>query len=98
MKLLLTYVFLAIVPIALQTPCVAQIDIRPQPGGKRLLYVDGTDVRPEPGGIRLAVIDGTDLRRSPGGKILLNYRHPDICPTSSEKRIYYVDGPELTGP
>jgi hypothetical protein len=72
--------------------------LRDEPGGKRLLFVDGTDVRPEPGGIRLAVMDGRDLRRSPGGKILLNYRHPDICPTAQDKRIYFVEGPELSGP
>lgn len=73
-------------------------DIRPEPGGKRLLFVDGDDVRPEPGGIRLAFIDGDDIRRAPGGKILMNYHHPDICPTFKENRIFFVDGAQLTKP
>lgn len=72
--------------------------IRDDHGGKRLLFVDGDDVRPEPGGIRLAFIDGYDVRRRPGGKILMNYRHPDVCPTAADKRIYFVDGGKLSGP
>ena len=50
---------------------IAQTDIRPEPGGKRLLFVDGDDIRPEPGGKRLLFIDSGELRPEPGGKRLL---------------------------
>jgi len=48
-----------------------QTNIRPEPTGKRLLFVDGDNIRPDPGGKRLLFVDGPNLRPEPGGKRLL---------------------------
>src|ERR1700712_610 len=87
-----------------------------KPGGKILIYIDGNDllvgdihakatlvvddddVRPAPAGVKIANFDGDNIRHggSVNGKVLINYRHPDLCPTSSANRIYSIEGPELT--
>lgn len=59
----------------------AQTSVRPDPSGKRLLFVDHDDIRPDPNGKRLLFVDGDDIRPEPGGKRLLfidndgNVRH-----------------------
>lgn len=64
---------------SLLASAIAQTDIRPAPGGKRLLFVDGDDIRPAPGGKRLLFIDqGKELRPEPGGKVLLAIDGDDI--------------------
>ena len=69
-------------------------------GGKRLFIVDDNDVRPgaTPGGVRLAIFDGDDIRHGGvgSGKVLINYRHPDLCPTSAGNRIFSIEGPALS--
>ena len=68
--------------------------------GKRLFIVDDNDVRPgaTPGGVRLAIFDGDDIRHGgvASGKVLINYRHPDLAPTSAGNRIYSIEGPALS--
>src|SRR5882757_5786631 len=79
-----------------------------KPGGKILIYIDGNDllvgdihakatlvvddddVRHSVAGVKLAVFDGDDLRHgaSVHNKVLINYRHPDLCPTAAANRIY----------
>ena len=61
-----------------------------------VLVVDGDDVRHTPAGVVLATFDGENIRHGRGGKIVVNYRHPDICPDPHANRIYSVEGPELT--
>jgi len=60
--------------------------------------VDDDDVRPSPSGLKIAVFDGDNIRHGArvNGKVLINYHHPDLCPTSSANRIYSIEGPELT--
>ena len=87
-----------------------------KPGGKILIYIDGNDlllgdvhakaflvvddddVRPAVAGVRIANFDGGDIRRgaSSSGKVLINYKHPNLCPTSAENRIYSIEGDPLT--
>jgi len=84
-----------------------------KPGGKILIYIDGNDllvgdihakatlvvddddVRPSPSGLKIAVFDGDNIRHGArvNGKVLINYHHPDLCPTSSANRIYPLKGP-----
>ncbi|HSI13204.1 MAG TPA: hypothetical protein VK961_14225 [Chthoniobacter sp.] len=73
----------------------AQTDIRPEPGGKRILFVDGDDIRPTPGGKRLLFVDGTDIRPEPGGKRLLCLENDNIRPTPNGIRIALWDGKTL---
>jgi hypothetical protein len=81
--------------LATVTGLQAQTDIRPEPGGKRLLFVDGDDIRPAPGGKRLLFVDGTDLRPEPGGKRLLCLENDNIRATPNGVRIAMWDGHEL---
>lgn len=75
------------------TTTFAQTDIRPAPGGKRLLFVDGDDIRPAPGGKRLLFIDqGKELRPEPGGKVLLAIDGDDIRDKFGGTRIAVWDG------
>jgi hypothetical protein len=74
----------------------AQTDVRPAPGGKRLLFVDGDDIRPEPGGKRLLFVDGEDIRPTPGGERLLFVdTDGDIRHTPNGIRLAYWDGDTL---
>lgn len=74
----------------------AQTDIRPSPGGKRILFVDGDDIRPEPGGKRLLFVDGEDIRPEPGGKRLLFVdKDGDVRPNPNGIRIAFWDGDTL---
>lgn len=77
--------------LGLATALHAQTDIRLEPGGKRILFVDGDDIRPAPGGKRLLFVDGTDLRPEPGGKRLLCLENNNIRPTPSGIRIALWD-------
>jgi hypothetical protein len=72
----------------------AQTDVRPAPGGQRILFVDGDDIRPAPGGKRLLFIDGgKELRPEPGGKLLLTIdADGDVRHTWNGIRIAYWDG------
>ena len=63
-----------------------------------VLVVDGDDVRPA--GVTdviLARFDGSDLRhgKAADAKVLMNYSHPDLCPTAAANRVYRVNGPAL---
>lgn len=73
----------------------AQTNIRPDPNGKRILFVDGDTIRPDPNGQRLLFVDGTDIRPAPGGKRLLCLEHDNIRPTPTGVRIAFWDGPTL---
>lgn len=74
-------------------PLSAQTDIRPTPGGKRILFVDGDDIRPAPGGKRLLFIDQEkELRPEPGGKVLLYIDGTDIRDRFGGIRIAFWDG------
>ncbi len=74
----------------------AQTDVRPAPGGKRLLFIDGDDIRPEPGGKRLLFVDGDDIRPEPGGKRLLFIdADGDVRPAPGGIRLATWDGSTL---
>ena len=61
-----------------------------------VLVVDDNDVRPAGvADVVLARFDGDDLRHGKGGEVVMNYRHPDLCPTAAANRVYRVDGPAL---
>ena len=62
------------------------------------LVVDDDDVRPSAAGVIIAHFDGEDIRHGPrsDGKVLINYSHPNLCPTSSANRIYSIEGEPLT--
>ncbi|MCE9608217.1 MAG: hypothetical protein K8U03_25310 [Planctomycetia bacterium] len=70
-------------------------DIRPEPGGKRLLFIDGDDIRSEPGGKRLLFIDDNVLRDAPGGKALLYFDDDDVRNEFGGYRILMVDDYDL---
>ena len=97
-----------------------------EPGGKRLVEIDGNDISPVDGkialridgenlrdrddkivlvvsnddirhsvaGVKLATFDGENIRHGPAaeGKVLMNYHHPDLCPTSQDNRVYSIEG------
>ena len=65
-----------------------------------LFVVDDNDVRHTSAGVKLANFDGDNIRhgRSVEGKVLMNYHHPDLCPTAQANRVYLVTGPQLTKP
>lgn len=87
-----------------------------KPGGKTLIFIHGNDllvgdvhapatlvvddddVRPAVAGVIIANFDGGDIRHgaSSSGKVLINYRHPDLCPTAHDNRIYSIEGDSLT--
>ncbi len=73
----------------------AQTSIRPDPAGKRILFVDGDNIRPDPNGQRLLFVDGTDIRPAPGGKRLLCLENDNIRPTPTGVRIAFWDGQTL---
>ena len=77
------------------TGLAATADIRPAPGGPRILFVDGDDIRPSPGGKRLLFVDGTDIRPEPGGKRLLCLENDNVRETPNGVRIAFWDGKEL---
>jgi hypothetical protein len=62
------------------------------------LVVDDDDVRPSAAGVIIAHFDGEDIRHGPrsDGKVLINYSHPNLAPSSSENRIYSIEGEQLT--
>lgn len=68
-----------------------EADIRHEPGGKRLLFIDGDDIRNEPGGKRRLFIDGNELRTEPGGKVLLYVDGDDIRPKFGGIRLACID-------
>ncbi|MES2793078.1 MAG: hypothetical protein V4719_25930 [Planctomycetota bacterium] len=68
-----------------------EADIRHEPGGKRLLFIDGDDIRHEPGGKRRLFIDGNELRTEPGGKVLLYVDGDDIRPKFGGIRLACID-------
>ena len=73
-----------------------QTNIRPDPTGKRLLFVDGPNVRPEPGGARLLFVDGDNIRPDPGGKRLLFIdQDGDVRPEPGGVRLAHWDGTVL---
>ncbi|MDB5326938.1 MAG: hypothetical protein JWM57_2507 [Phycisphaerales bacterium] len=114
----------------LAAPSLASSFICAEPGGKRLIEVDGNDlsqvgqkralsvdgddirdrdgkklfsiddgvVRPgdTPVGVKLLTIDGDDLRHAAGGKVVMNYQHPNLCPTAADNRIYSIEGDALS--
>lgn len=63
---------------------------------KATLVVSDDDIRPSAAGVIIASFDGDDLRHGRDGKVLFNYSHPDICPTSADNRIYSIEGDPLT--
>lgn len=71
------------------------VDIRDEPGGKRLLVVDGDDIRPTPGGERLLFVDGDDIRPEPGGKRLLFVDGDDVRPEPGGIRLLFLDGDDV---
>jgi hypothetical protein len=87
----------AIIALFHPTPasCAETADVRPEPGGKRLLFIDGDDIRREPGGKRILFIDGDTLRDAPGGKRLLFIDGDDIRPAPGGIRILFIDGSDL---
>ncbi|TWT40415.1 hypothetical protein RAS1_41240 [Phycisphaerae bacterium RAS1] len=70
--------------------------IRKEPTGPLILFFDGDSVRENPNGPRIAFLDERSVRRTPTSPVLMDYKHPDICPTANDKREFFVDGPDLT--
>jgi hypothetical protein len=66
------------------------------PDMKTLLVVDDSDIRHSGKGLVLATFDGENVVHGRNGKVIMNYHHPDLCPTSSANRVYTVTGPPLT--
>jgi|GEM_PF-3040804 len=75
----------------------AQTNVRPEPSGKRILFVDGDTIRPDPSGNRLLFIDGGDtLRPNPSGERLLFVDHDgDIRHSPGGVRLACWDGDTL---
>lgn len=73
----------------------AATDVRDEPGGKRLLFVDGDDIRAEPGGPRKLFIDGDAIRPEPGGKRLLFVDGQSIRAEPGGPRILFLDGNDV---
>lgn len=92
MKMLVGFAFVAVFGGSVAS---AQTDIRAEPGGKRVLFIDGNDIRPEPGGKRLLFIDGDDIRAEPGGKRLLFVDGDDVRPEPGGIRLATIDGDDL---
>lgn len=70
-------------------------NIRPDPSGKRLLFIDGNDIRREPGGKRLLFIDGDSLRDAPGGKRLLFIDGDNVRADFGGIRLAFIDGSNI---
>ena len=68
--------------------------------GKRLFIIDEHDLRPgsTPGGVKIANFQGGDICHADGDKVIVNYKHPDICPTSADNRIYSIEGDAVSRP
>ncbi|MFT3785178.1 MAG: hypothetical protein QM770_03310 [Tepidisphaeraceae bacterium] len=88
-------VVLAAVLGTMASGAFATTDIRDEPGGKRLLFVDGNDLRKEPGGDRLMFIDGNTLRDAPGGSVLLVIDGNDLRKEAGGERVGYIDGNDI---
>ena len=88
-------VILGLIILGGQARADTQTDIRPEPGGKRLLFVDGNDIRPEPGGKRLLCIDDHSIRPTPNGKVLLYMDDDDVRDAFGGIRIAFWDGSTL---
>ena len=92
-------------------------EVSRDPNSKMLLYIDGKDillgdihakatlvvsdddVRPTPAGVRIGRFDRDgNFTHGPtaDGKVLFNYKHPNICPTFRDNRIYSIEGDPLT--
>lgn len=85
-----------IVLFSLNAAVIADVvDIRDEPGGKRLFVVDGDDIRDEPGGKRLLFIDGDTLRHEPGGDRLIFIDGDDIRPEPGGIRLLFIDGQDI---
>ncbi len=90
MVLVTAVVLSGAVPVLAETA-----DIRSEPGGKRLLFIDGDDIRNEPGGKRRLFIDGNTLRSEPGGKVLLFIDGDTIRPKFGGIRLAFIDGDDI---
>jgi hypothetical protein len=70
-------------------------DIRPAPGGKRMLFIDGDTLRDAPGGKRLLFIDGDSIRAEPGGVRLAFFDKDSIRRTPTSPRLLFIDGSDI---
>lgn len=96
MKPFVPVVFLSfVIASAMATAADNTANIRPEPGGKRLLFIDGDSLRPEPGGKRLLFIDGKNLRDSPNGKRLLFIDGDNIRHEPNGIRLLFIDGKNI---
>ena len=95
MKAYQMVVMIAVVLGGTVTLQAQEADIRKEPGGKRLLFVDGDDIRDEPGGKRKLFIDGKELRTEPGGKVLLYVDGDNIRPKFNGIRLAFIDGDSI---
>jgi hypothetical protein len=90
----ISLLFVAVINSTL--PVLAETaNIRSEPAGKRLLFIDGNDLRPEPGGKRLLFIDGNTLRDAPNGKRLLYIDGDNIRPEPKGIRLAFIDGQNI---
>lgn len=73
-------------------------DITASGEDKKLFVVDDSDVRHSAAGVKIATFDGKNIRHGPypDGKVMINYQHPDLCPTASANRIYSIEGDPLS--
>lgn len=70
-------------------------DIRPNAGGPRLLYVDGSNIRPAPGAAPILYVDGSDVRKNPGGPRLAFWDGRTLRRTPGGKILLVVDGSDI---
>jgi hypothetical protein len=95
MKTVPPLLVLASVLALLARPTSAQTSVRPDPSGKRILFVDGDTIRPDPSGNRLLFLDKDTLRPTPSGPRLLFIDGDDIRPAPGGVRIAFWDGDTL---
>jgi hypothetical protein len=85
--------------IAMSNHASGQQDIRPQPGGERLLCIDadGQSIRKEPSGPRLLFLDadGQTIRKDPSGPRILFVDGDDVREEPGGVRLAFIDGNDI---
>jgi hypothetical protein len=85
--------------IAMSTHAKGQQDIRPKPGGERLLCIDadGQSIRKTPNGTRLLFLDadGQTIRKEPSGPRLLFVDADSVREQPGGVRLAFLDGKDI---
>ncbi|MGC3972719.1 MAG: hypothetical protein QM775_36865 [Pirellulales bacterium] len=73
----------------------AATEVRTEPGGTRLMFVDGLDVLAAPGGTRLLYIDENTIRTGPGAPHVLYVDGDNLRSEPGGPRVAFFDGNTL---